>query len=312
MGVELTLVDIGASGGVHPRWSELPCDLRAVLFEPDPEEFRRLKAAVPANWIVLNSALSHCSERVFFNFTRKPQVSSVYTSNRDILDRYPDARRFDTMVAVKTNTDTLDNQLKGHGIKDVDFIKIDVEGHALPILQGSVETLKDVIGVEVEVDFLPTRRGQCLFPEIHVFLTSLGFELMDLRRYFWRRRGTANYGNTVKGQLAIADALYLRPPDGWVDAQEQWDFCHDKSFRAAVICLAYGYFDLAEIVARSVRPPDRWRIDLALEKQSYKRRLPDFRGKGRIYNVLSSLADVFAVGGDKGTYSGTDPRVGNL
>lgn len=299
----LTLIDIGASGGIHPRWNKLPCDLRAVLFEPDPEEYARLKAKAPDNWTVLQSALSHCSGHVFFNLTRKPQVSSVYTSNRDILDRYPDARRFDTMASVKILTDTLDNQLEGHGIKDVDFIKIDVEGHALPILQGSVETLKDVIGVEVEVDFLPTRRGQCLFPEIHVFLTSLGFELMDLRRYFWRRVATANYGNTIKGQLAIADALYLRPPAVFTD---------DKTFRAALVYLAYGYFDLTEIMVPLLRWPNRQTILAVLKKQRTKPRLPDFRGKGRIYNALSSLADVFAVGGDKGTYSGTDPRVGNL
>lgn len=296
----LTLIDIGASGGIHPRWNKLPCDLRAVLFEPDRDAYCRLKPSAPNNWTVLNSALSDSSGHVSFNLTRKPQVSSVYEANRDILDRYPDARRFDTLGSVKIPVDTLDNQLKSHGIKDVDFIKIDVEGHALPILQGSVETLKNVIGLEIEVDFLPTRHGQCLFPEVHVFLTSLGFELMDLRRYFWRRRGTANYGNTIKGQLAIADALYFRPP-------EVFDGGHAKMCRAAIIYLAYGYFDLAETVAPYVGT-----ISPVLKKQRNKPRLPDFRGKGRIYNALSSLANVFAVGGKNGTYSGTDLKVGNL
>ena len=133
----LTIVDIGASGGIHARWSGSPCGLRAVLFEPDPREFDTLKSMAPDNWTVINSALSDRSGDIDFRLARKQQVSSVYPPNQAFLEKFPDPERFHTVKTIKIRADTLDNQLKANGIQDVDFIKIDAEGYALPILKGA-------------------------------------------------------------------------------------------------------------------------------------------------------------------------------
>ncbi len=311
----LTIVDIGASGGIHARWSASPCGLKAVLFEPDPREFDTLTSMAPDNWTVINSALSDHGGDIEFRLARKQQVSSVYPPNQAVLDKFPDPQRFHTVKTIKIRADTLDNQLKANGIQDVDFIKIDAEGYALPILKGGGESLRAVIGLELEVEFLPLRQGQSLFPDVHGFVQERGFELVDLRRYFWRRAGTGNYGNTMKGQFVFADALYLRTPEGVLSLP---GISEAKIFRAVVVYLSYGYFDLAEILSRSagakglLSSATSAKIETMLNKRRNKARLPDFRGKGRIHNVLARIADVFAVGGEDGAYSGTDPKVGNL
>lgn len=311
----LTIVDIGASGGIHARWSGSPCGLRAVLFEPDPREFDTLTSMAPHTWTVINSALSDRSGDIEFRLARKQQVSSVYPPNNAFLEKFPDPDRFQTVKTITIRADTLDNQLKINGIQDVDFIKIDAEGYALPILKGGGESLPAVIGLELEVEFLPLRQGQPLFPDVHGFVQERGFELVDLRRYFWRRAGTGNYGNTVKGQFVFADALYLRTPERVLSMP---GISEAKIFRAVVVYLSYGYFDLAEVLFRSagakglLSSGTSAKIETLLNKRRNKPRLPDFRGKGRIHDLLARFADVFAVGGEGGAYSGTDPKVGNL
>ena len=38
----LTVFDVGASGGIHSRWSNSNLDVRSILFEPDTEAFEKL------------------------------------------------------------------------------------------------------------------------------------------------------------------------------------------------------------------------------------------------------------------------------
>ena len=208
----LTIVDIGASGGIHARWSASPCGLRAVLFEPDPREFDALTSMAPDNWTVINSALSDRSGDIEFRLARKQQVSSAYPPNRAVLEKFPDPERFHTVKTIKIRADTLDNQLKINGIQDIDFIKIDAEGYALPILKGGGESLRTVIGLELEVEFLPLRQGQPWFPDVHGFVQELGFELVDLRRYCWRRAGTGNSGRTTPAREGSPGRLVIMLP----------------------------------------------------------------------------------------------------
>ena len=48
----LTIVDIGASGGIHPRWQRSKFAFKGILFEPDPREYDNLKASLPENYTV--------------------------------------------------------------------------------------------------------------------------------------------------------------------------------------------------------------------------------------------------------------------
>jgi len=43
----LIIVDIGASGGIHPRWKNLTPHFIGILFEPDSREYYTLKENRP-------------------------------------------------------------------------------------------------------------------------------------------------------------------------------------------------------------------------------------------------------------------------
>lgn len=307
------IVDVGASGGLHSRWPKIAdSNFKAVLFEPDPREYDRLKQSVGKNYIVLNSALSNLPKEHKFNLCQQQTNSSIFLPNIELLDKYPEVERFDVVNTITIKTDTMDNQLHNAGLIEVDFIKIDTQGYDLAILEGAEKTLENVIGLEIEVEFLPMYKNQPLFPEVNQFVTSHGFELFDLKRYYWRRRNISHkYGATKKGQMIFADALYFRTPEKICSEK---NVSEDKILRTAAVYLAYEYFDLAEVILNlsskmGILSEEMQRhIGLYL-KNSEKFVLPNFKGKGKIEKVFGLISNFFTT---DNWYSGCDGKIGNL
>jgi len=132
--------------------------------------------------------------------------ASFYKPNFDLLKNFPNPSRFDVVRTVKVKTDTLDSQLTKHAIQDIDYIKLDVQGHELAILKGGERALQKAIAIEVEVEFAPIYIDQPLFTEIDAYLNTQGFVLAAFPNL-----ETWKHGN--REQLIWADALYLKNPD---------------------------------------------------------------------------------------------------
>ena len=150
--------------------------------------------------------------------------------------------RFNIVKTLKLKTDTLDNQLKNNSIDQIDFIKLDAQGYELEILKGSLHSLKFVTGIEIEVSFAEIYMNQPHFIEIDKFLRNYGFEMYDLKRYFWKRLDKNLLNNSNKGQLVFGDALYFRPPEKIVKLDKLSKL---QILKTLEIYLAYGYCDLS-------------------------------------------------------------------
>lgn len=206
----ITLVDIGARGGLQKNWRRARRYLDIIGFEPDKQEFDKLVAQSGQKARIINTALYDGRKRVDFYLTKERGVSSLFEPNMGLLSLFPDAERFKIEETVSMDTDTLDNQLKLNRVNKIDFIKIDTQGGELAILKGSEETIKDsLFGIETEVEFIEIYKGQPLFAEVDAFLRARGFCLFDLRPFYWKRKSGMAFGR-AKGQLVFGDALYLR------------------------------------------------------------------------------------------------------
>ena len=121
----------------------------------------------------------------------------------------------------------------------MDFIKLDVQGGELSVLQGARVTLSRCLGVETEIEFAPIYKGQPLFGEISAYLeeSSLTFiDFVSINR--WGRYTYDGYGQAVFG-----DALFLRSPEAFAAANPV-DFA--TQIRWVAICCLYNRFDLIE------------------------------------------------------------------
>ena len=75
----IKLVDIGASGGLHPRWESLGNKCEAVLFDPDARAISQLteKTNNEPSKIIIPSALYHSHTEVELYLTKNQECSSV-------------------------------------------------------------------------------------------------------------------------------------------------------------------------------------------------------------------------------------------
>ena len=257
-------VDVGARGGTDRRWKRFKKHFLTVAFEADEAAYQELLSTSKRDPKVrpIFAALHNRSGEITFYVTRKAAVSSVLPPNREFLERFPDPGRFDVVRTVRLEATTLDSALQTHGIREIDFLKIDTQGSALWVLEGGREALAGAYGVEVEAEFAPLYEGQPLFNEVDRFMRANGFEILDINRSYWKRhRGGACGGQ--RGQLVFGDALYLRPPEEFVERVT--DHPKAKIIKATLVCLAYGYLDLAvaiwdQALSRSIVCHDDYRI----------------------------------------------------
>jgi FkbM family methyltransferase len=301
---KLKLADIGASGGLQDNWVPAESHLQVIGFEPDEREYVNLiKNNKNENVVFLNAALYKERTTLDFHLAKKQMVSSIFKPNRSFLDEFPEADRFDIEETVKIDVDTLENQFRKHNIADLDFIKVDTQGSELFVLEGATEILKkDVFGLEIEVEFAPMYVDQPLFADVDQFVKQLGFQLFDLKPYFWKRNSGKKYGNP-KGQLIFADALYFKTQEALsniLNKNQDDDWIRSKVLRSIAICILYGYLDYAmDIFNKNIclfsKIERKVFITNVQNSISISNKIPTFKGRSRLVNLIHRLSKIFEV-----------------
>jgi FkbM family methyltransferase len=236
--MRINLLDIGAA---NQRFSDPLKSIehkKIIGFEPDA----RSQIHDNENVRILPYALAGSDGVRDFYLTKKPECSSLLRPNRNYLDRFPDKDRWDIVGIEELDCKTL-NSLSDI-IGDVDFIAIDIQGAEYEVL-GSAETvLSGCLGIECEVEFLPVYEGQPLFGDVCKLLKTLQFEFYDFVVEYRYNREQLNR----TGQLAFADALFLRTPEFVYTNKINGTFGSSKCRKYCEIVNAYGKHDLANVL----------------------------------------------------------------
>lgn len=135
----MIVLDIGANQGYYTLLSARKVEPlgKVLAFEPSPRELRRLKLHLWLNGCknveVSSSALGAVSgtEELYVVLGTETGCNSL---------RPPDVSQPTSRLPVRV--ECLDDVLKARGINHVDFIKLDVEGAELSVLQGAQELLR--------------------------------------------------------------------------------------------------------------------------------------------------------------------------
>lgn len=260
----VTLVDVGCRGGLPHIWRDIQQYMKVIGFEPDEEEYKSLLLCKPDNFVYFNKALFNKKSDVEFFVNNNQQTSSLLPVNETYFRRFSYISRVRTVDRIRIQTDTLDNQLLEGDIDDIDFIKLDTQGSELYIMEGAVDIIsKSVLGIEVEVEFLPLYEEQPLFCDVDSFLRKQGFELFDLNIRKWNRENILldeaklgiNMENT-KGQIVYADAIYFRSiteAGRVLLGKEDNEWKKSKILRFISICILYGFADYALEIANMAK-----------------------------------------------------------
>lgn len=224
---EIEILDIGALSEGTDRYQALIDRGRARVtgFEPNPDEYARLaKRGYPYSYIpkFLGDGEPHT-----LHIARYPGCSSLFAPDPAVIDMFSSigasepGDNFYVQRTESVETTRLDD-IKG--LARPDYVKIDVQGAELMVLENGIETLRQTMVLETEVEFLPLYKGQPLFAEIQLFMQSQGFMLHKLIEVAGRNYRPINSPNPVEpiSQILWADAVFVRDVrvlDGWSEAQ---------------------------------------------------------------------------------------------
>lgn len=306
----MAVVDAGASGGGEFfRWGMLGRHLSLYGFEPDEAECRRLQALAASGQASVRYS-AECLGRTEksrplyvahsrFNMWLLPINQARYRRKKAFVNGRK-IRQSDTFVTereLRIDSINLDDWSTRESVSDVDYLKIDIEGTELELLEASPRTLEKAVGVSVDVIFHEDWIGAPVFSDIDVFMRQHGFSLYELRglkRNFQYDSPIElrNEDGELMGQVACADAIYLR------DFFEYPEFPlgFEKTLKLVVAAEINGQVDYAfELLHHLRRTADtidsRRTLDdiIALATQAYERRAAMMVGYQRVKGLENAM-----------------------
>ncbi len=214
------VMDAGARYGIHPTWRSFGGGLLYLAVEPDEEEARRLtRLARDPGFRALCIALDQKTGTRNLYITKHRGYSSFYRPDpgSEWFKRYrPGEGEVERVVQVRTWS--IDDFTRKYKLA-VDFLKLDTEGSELDILRGASDQLEShVLGVRTEVSFQPAYIGQPTVFEVHKYLLSKGFHLLNFdylgrgvpRNILFRNPNPQEMDTSRYGTLLSADGVWLK------------------------------------------------------------------------------------------------------
>ena len=148
------------------------------------------------------------------------------------------------MAYLKSETDidtiTLDYFVDKYDIGEVDFIKIDVQGAELDVFQGAEKTLKNVLKVVSEVEFVPIYVNQPLFGDVSKFLDAKGLMFNKFLGLCGRTLKPIKIKNNINfpSQHFWSDAVFVK------NIERIPELNNEKLLKLSLLAATYGSPDI--------------------------------------------------------------------
>ena len=145
---------------------------KIIGFEIDKEICEKMNSQAKEGVKYYSHALGKDNEQRKFYITQNPMCSSLYKPNEELIKLYNNFEVAYLKKETKIETISLDYFVEKHEVGDVDFIKIDVQGAELDVFKGGSKTLKNVLKIVCEVEFIQHYENQPLFGEVSDYLSQ--------------------------------------------------------------------------------------------------------------------------------------------
>lgn len=222
---DLSLVDVGASGGIADCWRAFGDAFTAVGFDPLVTNMNKMAAAEARPKVRYEAAFVGCRdfdtlfppEQRQVRIDPYPRVSSVRAQELMRVDFVADHFNEGETLVWSDRHITLDEFFPGPA--ELDFLKVDTDGSDLQVLIGADRLLREgrFLGVIIEAQFQGWPHDYAnTFANIDRCLRARGFQLYDLDRNRYTRAVLPGHfelditAQTLTGQALWGDALYFR------------------------------------------------------------------------------------------------------
>lgn len=191
-----TVVDVGAHRGQFASICEFMKVQYIYSFEPQREEFKKLKSLRIKNLIAKQTAVGNRSGTIKLNVSKATDSSSVLEPSKLQTQVFPSSSLTGTEVVSIEKLDILLDTTLNHSADAL--LKIDVQGLELEVLAGAKNIISRCRYLLIECSFQTLYIGQTDFVDIHVLLNGMGFRIKQIY----------NIDNDKLGQIMQADVLF--------------------------------------------------------------------------------------------------------
>ena len=199
-----TVFDVGANTGQYALWlRESGYKGRIISFEPLSKAYNHLviNSKKDPNWIIApRMALGNEKGEKFINIADSSRCSSILKVSDLHIKENPESTY---IGSEKIHINRLDNIAETFLKTDSNiFLKIDVQGFELQVIEGASKILPKIKGIQIELSLLPFYEGETLFYDMLSYIINLGFELYDIFPPFFRDK--------QNGRLLQFDGIFFR------------------------------------------------------------------------------------------------------
>jgi FkbM family methyltransferase len=197
-------LDVGANSGQYGRrLRDAGFSGRLVSFEPLEEPFREL-AAVSASdslWSCLPMALGDHDGYTTMNVSPLSWCSSILSMSHELETFAPEAAYSQQVEAPIRRLDTLWPTLVREG--EHVYLKVDVQGYEMPVLEGAGEALGSVVAVELEMSLVQMYEGSWPLRDVVDYMDDHGFSLLAAE---------CAAEDPATGRMLQLDGIFVRAP----------------------------------------------------------------------------------------------------
>ncbi len=173
-GNESLIIDAGANVGdwLKAFHQLVPRNAQIYAFEPQPAAAARIRELAIDRCEVLEFALGEQTEtRRFFTSQQSDSMASLF-ERHDTIARGQQYNSFDVPVI------RLDDFVAQHSIRQIDFMKMDLEGGEFQALRGATECIKSGILRAFSFEFgISNVNSRVFFRDIYDFLVANDYEI---------------------------------------------------------------------------------------------------------------------------------------
>lgn len=197
------ILDVGANIGQYGgEMRNLGFKGQIISFEPMQEAFTKLakNAKNDPLWDVYHSSLGERDGVAVINISKNSVSSSLLNNLPQLTESAPEAS-FITQEEIKiAKLDTLFDSLQLNGKKI--YLKIDTQGYEEKVLEGALNSLSKINGIQIEMAFIPSYEGALTYETIKQKLENFGFKLMAIENGFYDKK---------TGKQLEVDGIFYKP-----------------------------------------------------------------------------------------------------
>ncbi len=234
------LLDIGASGEIHPEWRLIAKHSVCVAFDADSRDFNSLETNSGYKKIHLINAIvsNKTAKTTQFYLTSSPHCSSSLYPLNSKLESWSFSDLFKVEKTIELNNVSLAEVLKEKNINYIDWFKTDSQGTDLRLFNSLSEDLqKNAIIAQFEPGIIDAYKGEDKFHSVLAYMDSMPYWASEINIMGSKRISKT----TIEKYKLNADTAFNIPNSScWGEITYFNSFEHKNSNRDILLAWVFG------------------------------------------------------------------------